>query len=296
MNTNSVPVNSHRARKRFGQNFLHDENIIARIVRAVTPRAGEHLIEIGPGQGALTQPLLEALGEAGQLSLIEIDRDLVSILEKTFALTANVKLIQADALSFDFLPLATNKQPLRIVGNLPYNISTPLLFHLLQQNLDHQQAAQIVGDCSAVQSDSAPCAGPLFSDMHFMLQQEVVQRICAEPGSKQYGRLSVMTQYFCQTESLFTVPPSAFSPQPKVLSAIVRLMPYQQQPHVAHNNKTFSAVVKTAFAQRRKTLKNNLRALIVDSALRDLDINPDARAETLPLADFVAISNAIDAN
>lgn len=129
-----------------------------------------------------------------------------------------------------------------------------------------------------------------------MLQQEVVQRICAEPGSKQYGRLSVMTQYFCQTESLFTVPPSAFSPQPKVLSAIVRLMPHQQQPHVAHNNKTFAAVVKTAFAQRRKTLKNNLRALIVDSALRDLDIDPGARAETLPLADFVAISNAIDAS
>ncbi len=296
MNTKPVSVNSHRARKRFGQNFLHDENIIARIVQAVTPRAGEHLVEIGPGQGALTQPLLEALGEAGQLNLIEIDRDLVSILEKTFAPTANVKLIQADALSFDFSPLVTNKQPLRIVGNLPYNISTPLLFHLLEQNLNHQHAAQIVGDSSAANADSAPCTAPLFSDMHFMLQQEVVQRICAGPGSKQYGRLSVMTQYFCHTEALFTVPPSAFSPQPKVLSAIVRLMPHQQQPHVAHNNTTFSAVVKTAFAQRRKTLKNNLRALIGDSALRDLDIDPGARAETLPLADFVAISNAIDAN
>ena len=194
----------HRARKRFGQNFLHDQGIIRGIVRAVSPLAGQRLLEIGPGQGAITATILDT---DCQLDVIEIDRDLVQILTDKFSSRDNFRIHEGDALKFDIGALAGTEK-LRVVGNLPYNISTPLIFHLLSAH-----------DC--------------ISDMHFMLQKEVVERLAAGPGSKTYGRLSIMAQYYCAIESLFDVPPEAFSPQPKVQSAIVRLTPYAQPPFPA---------------------------------------------------------------
>ncbi|MBT8148954.1 MAG: 16S rRNA (adenine(1518)-N(6)/adenine(1519)-N(6))-dimethyltransferase RsmA, partial [Gammaproteobacteria bacterium] len=238
---------------------------------------GEHIVEIGPGQGALTFALLDAMTGNSRLSLLELDRDLVALLQPRLQNYAQVELLQADALQYDFSQLAAAgaaSPPLRVVGNLPYNISTPLLFHLLQQR-------------------SADGAQPLFRDMHFMLQKEVVQRICAAPGSKQYGRLSVMTQYLCDVEQLFLVPPAAFRPAPKVESAIVRLLPFAQPPAQAQNFAQFETLVKAAFSQRRKTLKNNWRGLVDEKLFQQTGIDPRARAETLAVADFVAISNAL---
>ncbi len=254
-----------RARKRFGQNFLRDESIIRRIVAAIRPREGEQLLEIGPGRGALTAALL---ARDCKLLAIELDRDLVPLLQQQFGSNPNFALQQGDALQLDIGALGFDK-PVRVVGNLPYNISTPLIFHLLRQ------AGQI-------------------ADMHFMLQKEVVQRLAAGPGSRAYGRLGIMAQYFCAVESLFEVPPGAFTPAPKVQSAIVRLIPHRVPPHPARSYPLLERVVRTAFNQRRKTLRNALQELISGEQLAALGIDPGARPERLSLADYVHIANTLD--
>jgi len=255
---------AHRARKRFGQNFLRDPGIIARLVRAIAPRPGERLIEIGPGQGALTEPLLEAAG--GRLEVIELDRDLVPGLRVQFFAYLDFVVHEADALTFDFRALRGDGAPLRVVGNLPYNISTPLIGHLLE-------------------------AGDAIADMHFMLQKEVVERLAAEPGGADWGRLSVMAQYRCTVESLFTVPPEAFVPRPKVDSAIVRLTPYAALPFPARDETLLFDLVRQAFGQRRKTLRNNLKGRIGGEALEALGIDPGRRPQTLSVEEFVRIAN-----
>src|SRR5690606_5826164 len=255
-----------KARKRFGQNFLTDHTVIDRIAASVHPRPGEILVEIGPGQGALTEPLAAA---ADTLHVIELDRDLVPWLKVRFEKHRDFTLHQADALKFDFAALAHADQPLRIVGNLPYNISTPLIFHLLS------------------------FAGKV-QDMHFMLQKEVVKRMAAGPGEKAYGRLSVMVQYYCKVDALFDVPPQSFDPAPKVDSAIVRLTPYTTLPHPAANISMLEQVVNTVFQQRRKTLRNGLKNLLSGDQLDTLSLDLTRRAETLSLAEFVNLSDTID--
>ena len=256
---------THTPRKRFGQNFLHDHNIIYHILSSLQAKPDEHWVEIGPGMGALTEPLLN-LGL--RLDVVELDRDLVSLLKDKFKQHANLEIFSADALRFNFSALVKNNEKLRIIGNLPYNISTPLMFHLL---------------------DNASC----IDDMHFMLQKEVVDRICAAPGSKKYGRLSVMMQYYCATELLFDVPPESFDPAPKVMSAIVRLVPHQQPPVAVNEITLLNRVVVQAFSQRRKTLRNSLSKLIEEDAIIALNIDPTLRAEALSLADFAKLSNLL---
>ncbi|WP_101758212.1 16S rRNA (adenine(1518)-N(6)/adenine(1519)-N(6))-dimethyltransferase RsmA [Oceanicoccus sp. KOV_DT_Chl] len=258
--------NQHRARKRFGQNFLHDQGIIHNIARAIGATEKDHVVEIGPGQGALTADILAG---GCLLDAIELDRDLIPILQQRFGNEPRFQLQQGDALAFDFSSLRNSDEKLRVVGNLPYNISTPLIFHLLSQQ-------------------------HLIQDMHFMLQLEVVNRLAAGPGSKNYGRLSVMTQYYCDVCALFEVPPEAFDPKPKVQSAIVRLAPHEQLPHPASNIKMLEHILRTAFNQRRKTLRNSLKNDISAEQLEALAINPTARPETLTLAQFVAISNSVN--
>jgi len=256
----------HRARKRFGQNFLHDAHVIGRIVKAATPQPGQNLIEIGPGQGAITAPLLAA---AGQLTVIEIDRDLAALLRERFAGNAGFRLIEQDVLTVDFAALASAAASLRIIGNLPYNISTPLLFHLLQYR-------------------------NVISDMLFMLQLEVVNRMAAGPGDPDYGRLSVMLQYHCRVEKLFTVPPGAFTPQPKVESAIVRLVPWRPLPHPVRNEALFETVVRHAFNQRRKTIRNTLRTLCEPQLLEEAGVDPALRPENLGVSDYARICDLLD--
>jgi 16S rRNA (adenine1518-N6/adenine1519-N6)-dimethyltransferase len=255
----------HRARKRFGQNFLRDSNIIRQITHAINPRPQEHLVEIGPGQGALTA---ELLATGCKLDVIELDRDLVPILESTFAGNARLQIHQGDALQFDYSSLHDGSQALRLVGNLPYNISTPLIFHLLEY-------AQVI------------------DDMHFMLQLEVVNRLAASPGSKAWGKLGVMAQYFCEIDALFEVPPTAFSPMPKVQSAIVRLQPRRELVRDQQLESRLRRTVAAAFAQRRKTLRNNLRDLVNVQQLEEAGISPSARAETLGIQQFLTISELI---
>jgi len=254
----------HKARKRFGQNFLQDSRIIHQIVMAIDPLANEHLVEIGPGQGAITEPLLDA---QCQLDVVELDRDLVERLNIRFSHIDRFTLHSADALTFNFAALDHDK-PLRIIGNLPYNISTPLLFHLLTQ------ASHI-------------------KDMHFMLQKEIVNRLQAQPGSKQFGRLSIMVQLHCQVEALFDVEPECFHPQPKVMSSIVRITPYTKQKYTIDDIELFEKIVKTAFSQRRKTIRNTLKNICDDSALETADISPSSRAEALSIDDFVNLSNQL---
>lgn len=254
----------HQARKRFGQNFLVDQNIIQRIVRAIAPRADDYLVEIGPGQGAITALMLDA---CPHLQVIELDRDLIPLLQEKFSAYPGLTVHAADALKFDFAQLAPSGQRLRVVGNLPYNISTPLLFHLIGYR-------------------------GLIADMHFMLQKEVVERMAAEPGGKDYGRLSIMCQYYCQVEFLFEVGPHCFRPAPKVDSAIVRLTPHSELPCVADDTKLLDTLVKTAFQQRRKTLRNALKQWFPDAALlEELGINPMLRPEELTVQDYVALAN-----
>lgn len=257
---------SHKARKRFGQNFLIDHGIIRDIVRAVHPQKQDNIVEIGPGKGAITQLLADS---CDNLTVIELDRDLVPWLKIKFEKHPNFQLFQADALQFDFAQLVKEGQPLRIVGNLPYNISTPLIFHLLSYS-------------NRVQ------------DMHFMLQKEVVKRMAAQPGESAYGRLGIMVQYYCAVEDLFDVPPTSFDPAPKVDSAIVRLVPYKELPYKATNIKTLENLVNVAFQQRRKTLRNALKQLLDADVLEQLPINLSARAEEISLADYVATSNLLD--
>lgn len=256
---------SHRPRKRFGQNFLHDPIVIRKIIDAIAPEPGDHLVEIGPGQAALTIPLLEA---AGSMDAIEIDRDLVPIVQERCAPYGELTLHNVDALKFDFRQLKTDNRPLRLVGNLPYNISTPILFHLLD-------------------------AREVISDMHFMLQKEVVERMAAGPGSKTYGRLSVMLQAWCKVSHLFDIGPGAFKPPPKVDSSIVRLVPRTDQEVGIVDPRRFAELVKAAFAQRRKTLRNNLKGLITADQISALGIDPACRAETLSVKEFRQLASAV---
>ena len=258
--------NQHKARKRFGQNFLIDHGIIRDIVRAVHPHKDDVIVEIGPGKGAITQLLADS---CDNLSVIELDRDLVPWLKVKFEKHPNFQLFQADALQFDFAQLVKDDKPIRIVGNLPYNISTPLIFHLLSY------ATQV-------------------RDMHFMLQKEVVKRMAAQAGDSAYGRLGIMVQYYCAVENLFEVPPTSFDPAPKVDSAIVRLVPYQDLPHKATNFKTLENLVNVAFQQRRKTLRNALKQLLAPEIMEQLPIDTSARAEEISLAEYVATSNLLD--
>ena len=251
----------HRARKRFGQNFLHDGNIIRKIVAAVRPRAGQTVVEIGPGLGALTAPLVE---QCGHLYVVEIDRDLIARLRERYT-PAQLTICEGDALRFAFDSLPG---PLNVVGNLPYNISTPLLFHL------------------------AGFAGHV-AEMTFMLQKEVVLRMVAETGSTDYGRLSVMLQYRFNMARLFDVPPTAFHPVPKVMSAIVRMAPRPPAELGARDEAVLERVVAAAFAQRRKTLRNTLREFLHEDDFAALALDPGLRAERLAVADFVAIANHV---
>lgn len=249
----------HRARKRFGQNFLQDTHIIEDIVRAVRPETGDTVIEIGPGLAAITAPLAARLDK---LHVVEIDRNIVARL-KTQSFANKLVIHQGDVLQFDFAAIAGRK---KIVGNLPYNISTPLLFRF------GEIADELI-------------------DLHFMLQKEVVERMVAQPKSNDYGRLSVMLQYFFDMESLFEVPPEAFDPAPKVNSAVVRMIPQPQRIGVAHDFDHFARLVKQAFRQRRKTIRNNLKDLADDAALVAVGIHPQDRPEHIAPALYVALSN-----
>lgn len=253
----------HIPRKRFGQNFLRDQGIIHHIVGALAPKTEDHLIEIGPGQGAITLPVLRI---AKQLEVVELDRDLIPPLKERVGSAGSLTVHEADALLFDFASIKQDARLLRVFGNLPYNISTPLIFHFLS-------------------------FAPIISDMLFMLQKEVAERLAASPGSDDYGRLSVMAQYYCQSAVLFDVPPTAFYPQPKVTSSIIRMIPYKTLPCVAKNEVFFSQIVKEAFGQRRKTLRNSLKQLVHDDTWSSVGIHSDRRPETLSVDEFVQLAN-----
>ena len=260
---------AHRPRKRFGQNFLHDPDVIRRIIDCIRPADDQALVEIGPGQGALTRPLLERLAH---LDVIEIDRDLAGALRGLDYPTQQLCIHEADALKFDFPALATERGGhLRLVGNLPYNISTPLLFHVLE----HADVIQ---------------------DMHFMLQKEVVQRMAADPGGSEYGRLTVMLAWRCRVEPLFDIAPGAFNPPPRVTSSLVRLVPHPRLPFEVGDPDLFREVVSQAFSHRRKTLRNALSRLIDAHSLEQLGINATLRPQMLAPADFARISRALTAN
>ena len=250
---------SHQPRKRFGQNFLRDERVLQGIVSAMAPKVDEHLVEIGPGQGALTRYLLPA---CKVLDVVELDRDLVDLLKTKFVDAPHLRIYSGDALKFDFAALSAGEK-LRVIGNLPYNISTPLLFHLFDQ-------------------------GGSILDMHFMLQKEVVDRLCAGPGDSDYGRLSIMAQFFCSMEPLLDVGPESFYPVPKVMSSVVRLVPHETKP-VAVDAGALGRVVTAAFSQRRKTLRNSLAAFFNADEIRSVDIDPQVRAETLGLEQFARL-------
>lgn len=253
---------SQPAKKSLGQHFLHERGVVERILLAVDPKPGDHLVEIGPGQGAMTFPLLQ---RHGRLTAIEFDRDLLAPLTEAARAHGTLTLVHANVLDVDFTALAGGA-PIRLVGNLPYNLSSPILFHAL----DHAAVVQ---------------------DMHFMLQKEVVERMAAPPGSKVYGRLSVMLQAWCEVTALFTVGPGAFRPPPKVDSAVVRLVPRPPASVGITDPARFAALVRDAFGQRRKTLRNALSRLCDEATLRAAGIDPQARAEQLPVADFVRLSN-----
>ena len=257
---------NHRPRKRFGQNFLHDTGVIRRIIASIAPKPGDRLVEIGPGQGAITRELLSAVG---RLDAVELDRDLIKPLASLCSPLGELRIHNADALKFDFCTLADVENTLRIVGNLPYNISTPILFHLL---------------------DQAPCV----KDMHFMLQREVVERMAAEPGSKTYGRLSVMLQARCEVIPLFDIGPGAFTPAPKVDSAFVRLTPHRTAVYQIDDYPLFQRLVTAAFSQRRKTLRNALRNLMTEAEIMAAGQVPGIRAEQLSVAEFAALANAAE--
>ena len=252
-------MTEHKARKRFGQNFLQDTRIITDIVNAVRPQAEDVVVEIGPGLAAITEPLAKKLN---QLHVIEIDRDIVKRL-KNLPFADKLVIHEGDVLKFDIRRIAGKK---KIVGNLPYNISTPLLFCL----------SEVVDEVV---------------DMHFMLQKEVVERMVAEPKTNDYGRLSVMLQYFFEMELLIEVPPESFEPAPKVNSAVVRMIPNAGRIGVAHDYKHFAKLVKTAFHQRRKTIRNNLKDLANDDDLTAVGINPQDRAEHIEATQYVVLSN-----
>jgi 16S rRNA (adenine1518-N6/adenine1519-N6)-dimethyltransferase len=251
----------HEAKKRFGQNFLVDQNIIADIIRAIRPEATDNMVEIGPGLGALTRPLLKQLNT---LHVVEIDRDIIARLKTDYA-QDKIVIHEGDALKFDFAELPA---PLRIVGNLPYNISSPLLFHF------SGYAARI-------------------TDMHFMLQNEVVERMVAEPSTPAYGRLSAMLQYRFYMEKLIDVPPGSFRPAPKVDSAVVRMIPIPADKITVKDETLFARIVATAFGQRRKTLRNTLKNLLVEADFARLGIDPQLRAENLGVPEYARITQLL---
>ena len=250
------------AKKSLGQHFLHERGIVDKLVLAIDPRPGDRIVEIGPGQGALTFPLL---ARHGALTAIEFDRDLLQPLTAAAKAHGELTLINADVMNVDFTELAAGN-PFRLVGNLPYNLSSPILFHAL----DHAAAVR---------------------DMHFMLQKEVVDRMAAGPGSKVYGRLSVMLQAYCTVTALFKVPPGAFRPPPKVDSAVVRLVPHPSERIGIEDPRRFAEIVRAAFGQRRKTLRNALGTVCTAEQIVAAGIDPQRRAEQLEVADFVRLAN-----
>ena len=253
---------NHIAKKKFGQNFLKDAAIIHGIIQSINPLPSDLLIEIGPGLGALTKPLLE---KTNRLLAIELDRDIVGWIENEYS-KKNITVFNEDVLNFNFNQF---DQKIRIVGNLPYNISTPILFKCIDNIL-------------------------IIKDLHFMLQKEVVDRMIAIPSSPEYGRLSVMLQYYFAMEHLLDVPKESFEPEPKVESSFVRLIPYEQYPFIANNIEQFARIVKEAFSQRRKTIRNTLKSFITENDFEKIGINPQLRAENLSVSDFVKISNYLD--
>jgi 16S rRNA (adenine1518-N6/adenine1519-N6)-dimethyltransferase len=251
----------HRARKRFGQHFLHDRGVIDKIIAAIDPQPGERLVEIGPGLGAITLPLLDRIGT---LEAVEIDRDAIRHLREAAAARGTLQLHEGDVLEFDFSSLAVTVK-LRLIGNLPYNISTPLLFKLIEQR-------------------------DLFVDMHFMLQKEVVDRMAAQASDDAYGRLSVMLAPWLEVEPLFDIGPGAFRPPPRVISTFVRLKPRSTPAFALADQRRYAAVVAAAFSQRRKTLRNALKALLSEAQIQRAGIDPGLRAEVIPPAGFALLA------
>ncbi len=258
----------HRARKRFGQNFLSDPGIIHRIIQCINPKPGQRLIEIGPGLGALTCPILKIVNE---MDVVELDRDIIPKLQLNCGLdlvqSNKLRIHNVDVLNFNFSELNYEK-PLRIIGNLPYNISTPIIFHLVEYS-------------------------DIIQDMYFMLQKEVVQRLAAKPDTSNYSRLSVMAQYYFQVTALFIVPPESFEPIPKVDSAIVRLIPHAEKPIKIDDDAAFAKLITLAFSQRRKTLRNVLKDVCSAQQLEAAGIDPAARAQSLTLQQFADIYNSL---
>lgn len=255
----------HTARKRFGQNFLNDQRVIDAIVAAINPKNEDHLVEIGPGLGALTEPVA---AKVDAMSVVELDRDLVERLESHPTLKDKLTIHQGDALQFDFSALAKEGERLKVFGNLPYNISTPLMFHLFEQ-------------------------ADIIENMHFMLQKEVVLRLCASPNTKAYGRLSVMAQYYCKMIPVIEVGPQCFVPPPKVDSAVIRLEPYRELPHPALDIKQLQHVVTQAFSMRRKTVRNSLKGILTAEEMEQIGVDVTYRAEQVSLKQFVDIANYI---
>ena len=262
MSDTAKPAFQREAKKHLGQHFLHEQGIIRKIVQAVDPQPGDRLVEIGPGQGAITFPLLD---RHGALTVIEFDRDLIAPLTAAARDHGALTIVHGDVLAVDFTALAGDGQ-IRLVGNLPYNLSSPILFHAL----DH---------------------APAIRDMHFMLQKEVVDRMAAGPGSKVYGRLSVMLQAYCRVVPLFKVPPGAFRPPPKVDSAVVRMVPRAPGEIDVKDPRRFANVVRAAFGQRRKTLRNALNGVADTTLIEAAGLRPDARAEQIDVAGFVRLGN-----
>jgi len=256
----------HLARKRFGQNFLTDTSVIDRIIHSINLHEDDRLVEIGPGLGALTCPLLSI---TGKLDVIELDRDIIPKLRLNCGLKGTLNIHNCDVLKFDFAELIENNEQLRIVGNLPYNISTPIIFHLVKY------ARQI-------------------KDMYFMLQKEVVERLAAKPGSSNYSRLSVMSQYHFKISPLFLVPPESFNPRPKVDSAIVCLQPYNTKPVNVEDEKAFASLVTQAFSQRRKTIRNVLKKICTPEQLEAAGIDPGQRPQEFNLQQFADLSNILN--
>ncbi len=255
----------HTARKRFGQNFLTDNNVINRIVGAIAPDNDHVMVEIGPGLGALTEPVASSIDN---LTVVELDRDLVDRLQHHPVLKDKLTIHQGDALQFDFSQLVVPGKKLKVFGNLPYNISTPLMFHLFE-------------------------FAELIETMHFMLQKEVVLRLSASPGTKAYGRLTVMAQYFCQVVPVLEVPPHSFAPPPKVDSAVVRLLPYAEKPFPCKDVNVLRQLCTTAFNMRRKTLRNNLKQVLSDEEFEQLGIDHNLRPEQISVEQYVAMANMV---
>ncbi|BDQ65087.1 16S rRNA (adenine(1518)-N(6)/adenine(1519)-N(6))-dimethyltransferase RsmA [Shewanella xiamenensis] len=255
----------HTARKRFGQNFLTDNNVINRIVGAIAPDNDHVMVEIGPGLGALTEPVASSIDN---LTVVELDRDLVERLQHHPVLKDKLTIHQGDALQFDFSQLVVPGKKLKVFGNLPYNISTPLMFHLFE-------------------------FAELIETMHFMLQKEVVLRLSASPGTKAYGRLTVMAQYFCQVVPVLEVPPHSFAPPPKVDSAVVRLLPYAEKPFPCKDVNVLRQLCTTAFNMRRKTLRNNLKQVLSDEEFEQLGIDHNLRPEQISVEQYVAMANMV---